>query len=73
MGSVLSRESNAQPSGGAAARRGGSKFVPHRLLSEILESRAEELLGLIRDECSAPACITGLEAGVVLSRRRALG
>jgi cell division protein FtsA len=66
MGSVLPKESNAATQVEVPLPGGGSGFVPLRLLSEILESRAEELLGLIRDELRRASLYHRLEAGVVL-------
>lgn len=67
MGSVLSKQSSDLSSievPGLSERP--SRFVPHRALSEILESRAEELIGLIRDELRRSGLDRGLGAGVVL-------
>jgi cell division protein FtsA len=66
MGSVLSRESNEATQVEVPVPGSGSIFVPLRLLSEILESRAEELLGLVRDELRRASLYHRLEAGVVL-------
>ncbi|MBI2816139.1 MAG: cell division protein FtsA [Acidobacteria bacterium] len=67
MGSVLSKQSSHVSSievPGLSDQQ--SRFVPHRALSEILESRAEELLCLIRDELRRSGLDRGLGAGAVL-------
>lgn len=67
LGSVLSGQSSDSTSvevPGLSDRP--SRFVPHRALSEILQSRAEELLGLIHDELRRSRLDRRLGAGVVL-------
>ena len=47
-----------------------SRLMQQRMLGEILEPRARELLEILRDTCARPACSTCCVAGVVLQRRR---
>jgi len=50
-----------------AVAGGSTRVVPKRELCEILEPRADELLGLIRDDLAKQGCEDNLRGGVVLT------